>query len=128
MSEPGYEYKLTLDSSQAKAVLDALELLMRLKLGQTFTFCQAVDEWKHIEDVDYSRVKEYVEMALNELQRGMKPTEFKDESWHRLYNIFQALRYARHEAEYPETTGVDAYPPFSSGGLPVPDCEWRRKE
>ena len=87
-------YVLTLTEKQAKTVRDAVELLMRLKLGQykelPFRLC-------NLGAKDYcdrrDKAEPLLEQAFHAMQDGKKDTEWKDDEWHRLYGIFQVLRH-----------------------------------
>lgn len=119
------KYTLRMTSEQAKEVDKAVELLLRLKLNQynelPFTlidldrddFCERRDE-----------AKELLERAFHVMQGYKYPDKFKDDEWHILYNIHQAIRYQIHLAEHPNSIGVDSYPPRSSGGKGIPECTY----
>ena len=130
------EYTLTLTRDQAATVLKAVELLMRLKINQPEEVARAVmpeNYWKdgkidsalfddHIQRRDRANV--YIRAAFGEIFQPREPAK-KDEEWYRLYNVYQALRYQRHLAEHPNSTGVDSYPPIAFTDEPIPKCEWR---
>lgn len=123
------EYKLTLTSEQAKAINRAIELLIRLKLGQYeelpfYLTDLSRDDFCERRDI----AKPYLKQAFAAMQDYREDTEWKDDEWHRLYNIHQAIRYQIHLAEYPDSTGVDSYPPHGSGGQGIPKCSYSRGE
>lgn len=130
------EYTLKLNSTQATEVLKAIDLLMRLKINQPHEISMAVmpdDYWRN-DKVDKDlfddfihrrdRADEYLKKAFREIFPTWKDVK-KDDEWHTLYNILQALRYQRHLAEIPNGKGVDSYPPMALGGEPVPECTWK---
>ena len=130
------EYTLTLDSSQAAELLKAVELLMRLKINQPeeITWMVMPDDY-FTEDgvVDSKRFDNYIKrrdeanVYLRKAFALMFPDGCtKDTEWYRLYNLYQVIRYARHEAEFPDSTGVDSYPPIKLTDEPMPKCTWRK--
>ena len=133
------EYTLKLNSTQAGEVLKAVELLMRLKINQPKEISRAVmpdDYWrdgKIDKDVfdDFlerrDRADEHMEMAFKEIFPSWQDIR-KDDEWHTLYNIFQAIRYQRHLAEHPNSVGVDSSLPMYFGGEPIPECSWRETQ
>lgn len=118
------QYRLTLNSQQAHELLHAVELFMRLKLGQyeelPFSlidldrddFCDRRDE-----------ARAYLKPAFEALLGWKKIGGYKDDQWYRLYNMYQVVRYAIHNAEHPESTGVDSYPPLQFTSEPLPIIE-----
>lgn len=122
-------YTLHLNSNQAHEALKAVELLMRLKLGQFDTIPFALLDV--VED-DFCKKRDaaapYLKAACDVYygDRTSADSRWKDSEWHRLYNLYQVIRYAIHEAEHPETKGVDSYPPTRFTDEPLPKCEWRR--
>lgn len=132
-----YKYILTLDSSQAKETLKAVELLIRLKINQPHEITRALmndDYYWDNETVDKKKFSEFIDRRdkadkiLDSAFENIYPPwdrAKKDEEWYRLYNIFQALRYQIHLAETPNSTGVDSYPPIKFTDEPIPKCEWR---
>ena len=133
------EYTLKLNSTQAGEVLKAVDLLMRLKINQPKEISRAVmpddywrdgkvdkdafDEFIHRRD----RADEYLEKAFREIFPTWEDVK-KDSEWHTLYNILQALRYQRHLAEYPNSVGVDSYPPMYFGGEQILECSWAERQ
>jgi len=128
-----FEYTLTLNSAQAREVLKAVELLMRLKIDQPEEISRAVldgiygmigcDEFCKRRDV----ANGYLRMAFNAIF-PYREQIVKDDEWYRLYNLYQAIRYQIHLAENPEGKGVDSYPPIQITDEPIPKCEWRKKD
>lgn len=118
------EYTLTLNSDQAHETLKAVELLMRLKIRQFDALPYNVIG---IERDDYCVKRDEAKPHLDALERIFFPNWQdikKDAEWYRLYNLYQVLRYAIHEAEHPQTIGVDSYPPVQFSDEPLPMCEW----
>lgn len=129
------EYTLKLNGTQAGEVLKAIDLLMRLKINQPHEISRAVmpdDYWRNgkvdkdaFDDFIHrrDRADDYLKKAFREIFPTWEDVK-KDSEWHTLYNILQALRYQRHLAESPCSTGVDSYPPMHFGGEPIPECSW----
>lgn len=124
-----FEYKLTLNSKQAESALKAVELLMRLKLGQfnELPFALIVGDAKFCEKRDEAAPFLHQIENIYFGDRTPDDRDWKDEEWYRLYNIYQVLRYSIHKAEHPESKGVDSYPPMRFSDEPLPECEWRAK-
>lgn len=133
MPNNNFTYTLTLTSSQCRAVCNAVELLMRLKINQPEEIPRgalnwgnglSVEEWCRRRD----RAEPLLRQAFKELFPALNDVK-KDEQWYRLYNLYQVTRYALHEAETPEGKGVDSYPPWNAGGVdePMPKCEFRKE-
>lgn len=124
-------YTLTLNSDQAKELRKAVELLMRLKINQPEEITRAVlDEMLEDKRIDIDTFFKRRDKANDHLKAAFD-TLFphwgeirKDKEWYRLYNIYQVVRYAIHEAENPEGIGVDSYPPTRFTDEPMPKCEW----
>lgn len=123
-----FEYTLTLSQNQAHEVLTAVELLMRLKLGQyqelVYTLCDIYNPEKTIQ---ISVIDDILKQAFNLMNKDKTPAEYKDDEWHRLYDIYQVLRKAIHDAETPDADGVDSYPPFQTAKEPLPSIKWNKK-
>lgn len=130
------EYTLTLDSPQAAELLKAVELLMRLKINQPEEITWMVmpeDYFTEDNKVDSKRFDDYIKrrdeanIYLQNAFALMFPYGCtKDSEWYRLYNLYQVIRYARHEAEFPDSTGVDSYPPMQFTDEPMPKCTWKK--
>ena len=129
-----FEYILTLNSHQAHEILKVVELLERWKLKQPDIMSHMLLDYEEMSIDEYCERRDKLNRALKEAMDIAIPHDptytkkLKDDEWYLLYNITQALRYAVHQAEHPNTTGVDSYPPLQLGGQPVPECEWRKKE
>ena len=121
------EYTLTLNSSQAKALRDAAELYMRLKLGQ---YDQIPYFMLDLGANDYCERRDAAEPHLREAFYAMYGTrhDLKDDLWYRLYNAYQVLRHAIWEAESPKKDMWvrDADEPMRFTDEPLPGIEWRK--
>ena len=127
------------DIKSAGECLKAVELMLRLKLNQPEEITRAVmleDYWEN-NKLDKNKFDEFIKRR-DEADDALKiafsyifPTwddVKKDTEWYRLYNIYQVIRYAIHEAEHPQTTGLDSYPPTQfTADEPLPGCSWTRK-
>ena len=125
------EYTLTLNSDQAHEVLKAVELLMRLKLNQPGEITRNLLDsmYKRIGIDEYCRRRSLSDPYLKLAFKSIFPTDDdirKDDEWYRLYNLYQALRYAIHEAEHPNSIGVDSAPPMQFTSEPLPGWGWKR--
>ena len=117
-------YVLTLTSEQAKVMDKAVELLLRLKLGQYKELPFALmklDAEDFAEKRDDASV--YLLTAFQILSGKACPGWDKDQEWYRLYDLHQVVRHAIHNAEHPETDGVDSYPPICTAGEALPKIE-----
>lgn len=127
MSKVNPTYTLTMSGTQARAVCNAVELLMRLKINQPEEIPRSALNWGNGLSVDeWCRRRDKAEPLLRQAFNEMFPTwqdVKKDEEWHRLYDLFQVIRYAIHEAENPSGTGVDSYPPMCTAGEKMAKCE-----
>ena len=122
------KYVLTLTTDQAKAVRNAVEFLMRMKIGQ---FDQIPYNVMDIGKEDFWKKRDMASPYLRKLERIFWPRSIdikKDESWYILYNIFQVVRKAIHDVEAPETTGVSSYPPMDIYGCGMPEIEIKMEE
>lgn len=132
MEEKKPIYTLTLSSEQIKAVRDAVELMMRLKINQPEEIPRAVLNWGEGLEVDeWCRRRDEAEPYLYLGFKALFPTwqdVKKDTLWHRLYDLYQVTRYAIHEAEHPASQGVDSYKPMCTASEPMAKCEWRKEE
>lgn len=115
-----FEYTLTLNEEQCHEVLKAVELLMRLKIGQyqeiIYTLCdiQNPERTNQISEADT-----ILKQAFAVMNKGKKSNEFKDDEWHTLYDLYQVLRKGIHDTEHPETEGLDAAEPIQFGEKPL---------
>ena len=127
------EYILTMNSDQAKTCLKAVELLMRLKINQPKEISKAIlDEiFEQIGCDEFCRrrdaANEYLEQAFSVIFPNWNEVK-KDDEWYRLYNLYQTIRYQIHLAEYPNSIGVDSYPPIQFTDEPMPKCEFRKDD
>lgn len=134
MKQNNFTYTLTLTSSQLRAVCNAVELLMRLKINQPEEIPRGALNWGNGLSVEeWCRRRDKAEPLLRQAFKELFPTwedVKKDEQWYRLYNLYQVTRYALHETETPEGKGVDSYPPWNAGGVdePMPKCEFRKED
>ena len=123
------EYTLILNSDQAHEALKAVELLMRLKINQPDQLSRDLLEpmYERIGCDEFCKRRDaankHLRLAFLEIFPALDDWK-KDTEWYRLYNLYQALRYAIHEAEYPNSVGVDSYPPMQFTEEPIPKCGW----
>lgn len=123
------EYTLTLNSDQAHEALKAIELLMRLKINQPDQLSRDLLEpmYERIGCDEFCKrrdaANEYLRLAFAVIFPALDDWK-KDTEWYRLYNLYQALRYAIHEAEHPNSVGVDSCPPMQFAEEPIPKCGW----
>ena len=77
----------------------------------------------------YCRKRDAMTPALKAAMDAQYPDEnvCKDYEWHVLYNIFQSVRKAIHDAEHPWTEGVDSYPLIDPMDIGIPECTWKKK-
>jgi len=106
------QYRLTLSTAQARAADKAIELLLRLKIGQFEEIPWAVRGGDHPEE--FCRKRDEAKPHLDALRKIYDAQ--KDDEWHRLYDLHQVVRKAIHDAEHPETIGVDSYPVMCTSG------------
>lgn len=107
------QYRLTLSTAQARAADKAIELLLRLKIGQFDVLPQNL---MVPGSEGYCEHRDAAKPYLDGLERVFATYNHKDDEWHRLYDLHQVIRKAIHDAEYPETTGVDSYPAVCTAG------------
>ena len=106
------QYRLTLSTAQARAADMAIELLLRLKIGQFEEIPLAVSGGDHPEE--FCRKRDKATPYLDAL-RNIYGAQ-KDDEWHRLYDLHQVIRKAIHDVEHPGTVGVDSYPVVNTCG------------
>lgn len=127
-NKPEFEYTLRMNSEQTHELLQAVELFMRLKLGQYQELPFALIP---LNRKDFCERRDEANLRLKEAFRWMQgylaANEYKDREWHVLYNILQAVRYQVHNAEHPDTVGVDSTPPVDIGEAGVPKCTYEVK-
>lgn len=117
------EYILTLNSNQAKEVLKTVELLMRLKLGQYQELSSALID---VRNDDFIRRAAAMDSILS--SAFVYIDKEKNKEWYRLYNLYQVLRKAIHDIEWPNSFGVDGDKPMQFTEEPLPKIEVRRNE
>ena len=127
MREKQITYTMTMSADQCHELNKAVELLMRLKLSQHREIPSAVLNWGEGMSVDeFCKRRDKAEPYLEFGFKALFPTwddVKKDKEWHILYDLYQVIRYAIHEAEHPKTTGVDSYPPMCTAGEKLAKCE-----
>lgn len=115
-------YVLTLTSEQAKVMDKAVELLLRLKLGQYKELAWALMD---MGEEDFAKKRDeaapHLLYAFQTMSGKIFPGWDKDTEWFRLYDLHQVVRHAIHDAEHPETDGVDSYPPICTAGEKLPE-------
>ena len=116
------QYRLTLSTAQARAADKAIELLLRLKIGQFEEIPWAVRGGDHSEE--FCRKRDEAKPHLDAL-RNIYGAQ-KDDEWHRLYDLHQVIRKAIHDAEHPGTTGVDSYTVMCTSGERLAKMEAER--
>ena len=126
------EYTLTMTSAQARTMLKAVELFMRLKINQPEEISRAIMDGEFYDRIgcdEFCKRRDIADMHLRKGFMAIFPlwSEVKkDTEWYRLYNLYQSVRYAIHEAEHPESDGVDSRLPMQFTDEPIPKCEWRK--
>lgn len=129
MKKENVEYLLHMNSDQAREVLKAVELLMRLKINQPENLPYNLLD---LADKSYCDKRDEAEpllrSAFNIMFRDKKSGDWKDSEWYRLYNMYQVLRKALHDVENPSSIGVDSYPPIQFTDEPLPVCETIEKK
>lgn len=131
-----HEYKLIMNSSQARTVLKAVELLMRLKINQPKEIIwDVMDTETNRKDPEFYEHREnaekLLEQAFNQIfafklsYPRLTDADWKDAEWYRLYNTYQVIRHALHDAENPEGDGIDKEEPMQFTEEPLPGIEWR---
>ena len=125
--EPEFTYTLTMSSAQCHAVCESVEFLMRLRMAQTDEIPRHILEWGEGLSVDeWCRRRDEAEPLLRDAFRILFPSWTEAKRDNRLYDLYQVTRKAIHDAEHPETTGVDSYPLMETAGEPMAKCEWRK--
>ena len=129
MKENQFTYILTMSSAQCHAVCESVEFLMRLRMAQSDEIPRHVLEWGEGLSVDeWCRRRDEAEPLLNAAFRILFPSWTEAKRDNRLYDLYQVTRKAIHDAEHPETTGVDSYPLMCTAGEPMAKCEFKRDE
>lgn len=120
------EYTLTMNEEQCHAVYKAVELLMRLKIGQyqelIYSLCDITDP--NISE-QLSQADTLFKVAFETMNKGKTSKEYKDEEWKRLYNLYQVLHEAISKAEHPEET--DNIEPLQFTGEKLAKIKWNKK-
>ena len=129
MSDKNITYTLIMSAEQCNAVSGAVELLMRLKINQPEEIPRAVLAWGEGLSVDEwckrrDRAAPCLRLAFKEMFPPCHVLK-KDQEWHRLYDLYQVIRRAIHDAEHPQTTGVDSYDPMCTAGEKMAKCEFK---
>ena len=95
------QYRLTLSTAKARAADKAIELLLRLKIGQFEEIPWFVRGGDHPKEFCRKRdeAKPYLD-ALRNIYGAQKDTE-----WHRLYDLHQVIRKAIHDELAPRFPG-----------------------
>lgn len=124
-----FTYTLTLSSAQCHAVCEAIEFLMRLRMAQSDEIPRHVLKWgEGLSCDEWCRRRDEAEPLLNAAFRILFPPWTEAKRDNRLYDLYQVTRKAIHDAEHPETTGVDSYPLLQTAEEPMAKCEWRKND
>ena len=128
MSDKQLTYTLTMSADQCHAVCEAVEFLMRLRMAQVNEIPMHVLEWGGGLSCDeWCRRRDEAEPLLQAAFRILFPSYTEAKRDNRLYDLYQVTRKAIHDAEHPETTGVDSYPLMCTDGEDMAKCEWRKE-
>lgn len=123
-----FEYELMLNQEQCHEVLKAVELLMRLKLGQYQEIIYTLCEITNPEVTDQiSEADTILKHAFTVMNKGKSSRDFKDEEWRILYDLYQVLRKGIHDAENPDGNSLDASEPIQFGNKPLAKINWTKK-
>ena len=126
MKDKKLTYTLTMSADQCHAVCEAVEFLMRLKMAQVDEIPRHVLEWGDGLSCDeWCRRRDEAEPLLQAAFRVLFPSWTEAKRDNRLYDLYQVTRKAIHDAEHPETTGVDSYPLMCTAGEPMATCTWQ---
>lgn len=111
--------RITMCEDMARAVLNAVELSMRLRLNQPEEIC-----WKlmNLGDEDFCDKRDEAEPILKQAFNIIFPHEeyaegkrvWKDDEWYRLYNVYQMMN---------ECFGRSNYRPMQMTDVPLPKVE-----
>jgi len=118
-------YAMTVSSEQARAIDKAVELLLRLKIGQFDVLPQNL---MVLGSEGYCEHRDAAKPYLDKLEQVFSTYYHKDDEWHRLYDLHQVIRKAIHDAEHPETVGVDSYPVVCTAGEKMARMEVLKNE
>ena len=128
MSDKQLTYTLTMSEGQCHAVCEAVEFLMRLRMAQVDEIPRHVLEWGDgLSCNEWCRRRDEAEPLLQAAFRILFPSWTEAKRDNRLYDLYQVTRKAIHDAEHPETTGVDSYPLMCTAGEDMAKCEWRKE-
>ena len=128
MSVKQLTYTLTMSADQCHAVHEAVEFLMRLRMAQVDEIPRHVLEWGNGLSVDeWCRRRDEAEPLLQAGFRVLFPSYTEAKRDNRLYDLYQVIRKAIHDAEHPESDGVDSYPFMCTSGEAPAKCEWRKE-
>ena len=122
------EYTLTASSTQMNEILKAVELLMRLKLGQYQELVYVLGDVNNpLDSGKLSDVDTLLKQAFKVLNQNKPVKEYKDVEWHQLYDLYQVLRKAVHDAEHPDGKDLDASEPMQFGEEPLMKVKWKTR-
>lgn len=121
---------LTMTREHAQVVQDACELLMRMKLGQTFAPIDALLGWPKNDDMDskeYHARHKIADQILRAFYMAVNNEEGtpKDKVENMAYEVFGTIRHALYVADGGdlEAYNVAAQEPLNESGLTMPKCE-----
>jgi len=127
---------LTMTRAHAQTVMDACELLMRMKLGQTSFPTELMLGWplyheKGISVEEYCMRRDIANDILRAYLRatGNKEGREKDLTEHIVYEVWGTIRYTLYMADHPDGGdgwSVASRPPLAESGLKMPKCEVKR--
>lgn len=124
---------LTMTREHAETVMNACELLMRMKLGQTSFPTELMLGWP-LYNEDGMSIDEYCmrrDIANDILRTYLRCTgntegTEKDMLEHLVYEVWGTIRYALYKADHPDGGdgwSVASRPPLAESGLPMPKVE-----
>lgn len=111
---------ITMDDDMARAVLDAVELSMRLRINQPEEIC-----WKmlNLADDDFCEKRDAAGALLKDAFNIIFPPEayfrtddrkWKNDEWYRLYNVYQVMN---------DHFGKSNFKPMQLTDVPLPRIE-----
>ena len=126
---------LELTMEHARTVMNACELLMRMRLGQTSYPTELMLGWPTHEEMDMKEfclrrdlankaLDCYLHAVLGTNRAGF-PNGVKDELENMSYEVWGTIRYALWKHEHPDGSdswSVASREPMSESGLPMPKC------
>lgn len=124
---------LEMTREHAQTVMDACEMLMRLKLGQTSYPTELMLGWplyhhkKGMSTDEYCMRRDIANDILRAFLRATGNAEGteKDMVENMAYEVWGTIRYGLYMAEHPdggEPWSVASQPPLSESGLRMPEC------